>query len=927
MQAGPGDIDFRIDGDQLRNRLTALTRGRSGDGSSSPVRAEALALLKSASADARAGCEQQLFADGKGTKCAQRISDAQDELIQVIYDFAVTHVYRNTNASHAEKMAICAVGGYGRGTLAPGSDIDLLFVLPHKQTAWGESIVEYILYMLWDMGFKVGHATRNVEEAIRLSLSDMTIRTSILEARFLWGERSLFDQMMAKYQGSVVKGSKSDFITAKLAERDERHARAGSSRYLVEPNIKDGKGGMRDLHTLFWIGKYFYQVGNRLDLVAAGAFSRREYNMFRKAEDFLWAVRCHMHFCTGKSEERLTFELQPEMAQRLNYKAHAGLKSVERFMRHYFLVAKDVGNLTRVFCAQLEEKNAKQAPGLGRLVRSMRRRRRKIRGIADFVNENGRINVADEGVFERDPVNLIVIFKTALDQQLDIHPKAMELINASLRRLTKKVRWDRRANKIFMEILTAGEHSETMLRKMNECGVLGRFIRDFGRIVAMMQFNMYHHYTVDEHLLRTVGVYWEIRIGEMAEELPLSNQIVHEIKRPDILYLALLLHDIAKGRAEDHSIAGAKIVQRLGPRFGLDASDTELLSWLVREHLTMSNTAQSRDLADRKTIQDFAAVVQSVDRLRYLLLLTVCDIRAVGPAVWNGWKGQLIRTLYYEAEPVLTGGFTTGQRDSQVELAKQALASKLGSWSNEARDQTLDLPYPAYYLSTAPNTQIRQMELIRACRESGDRFGYAVHSSKFEAITEISVLAPDHPRLLSIIAGACASTGANIADAKIHTLRDGSALDTIAVSRELPDQADEIRRAERICERIRAILSGDKTLLKPLARPRKYRLRRRTFSVASKAEIDNAISNRFSVIELEGFDRPGLLHELTGKMTDLNLNVASAHIATFGEKIVDTFYVTDLMGDKITAKPRINTIRKRLIAVLEDLPYANAKVA
>ena len=565
MSKAEAASDGLIDAGALQKKLAAL--GKAGGGELSPkARAAVVAALKAAMADGRDKAEAMLRADGRGSLCARRLSDLQDGLIQVIHDFATTFVYPPQNRSTAERMSVTAVGGYGRGTLAPGSDVDLLFLLPYKQTPWGESVVEFILYMLWDLGLKVGHATRSVDECIRLARSDMTIRTAVLEARYIWGDRDLHDTLVARFDAEVVKGTGPEFIAAKLAERDARHRAQGASRYLVEPNVKDGKGGLRDLHTLFWIGKYFYRVRSREELVKAGVFSRAELTRFRKCEDFLWAVRCHLHFMTGRPEERLSFDLQREMAVRLGYTAHPGLKDVERFMKHYFLIAKDVGDLTRIFVAALEERHGKPVSALNRFLGLPRRRHppRKIPGTTDFVVDHDRINIADETVFARDPVNLIRIFHLADKHDLAFHPDAMKQVARSLGLIDNALREDEEANRLFIETLTSRNQPEVVLRRMNEAGVLGRFVPDFGRIVAMMQFNMYHHYTVDEHLIRAIGVLAEIDRGDLAEAHPLANEIVGSIQERTALYLALFIHDIAKGRPEDHSVAGARVARRLG---------------------------------------------------------------------------------------------------------------------------------------------------------------------------------------------------------------------------------------------------------------------------------------------------------------------------------------------------------------------------
>ncbi len=911
-------LDEMVDSGALRRDLAALTADTHGDGSRPAVRAGVLRLLKDRLAGGRKVAERLLREDGGGTACAARLSHLMDEIIRALYDFAVAHVYRAKNPSAAERMAIVAVGGYGRGTLAPGSDIDLLFLLPYKQTPWGEQVVEYMLYMLWDMGLKVGHATRNVEECLRLSRADITIRTAILEARYLWGEESLCDELVRRFDDEVVRSSGPEYVQAKLAERDARHAKAGESRYVVEPNVKDGKGGLRDLHTLFWIGKYFYRVRTGAELVEKGVFTRAEYNRFLKAEDFLWAVRCHMHFLTGKAEERLHFDIQRDIAERLGYTSHPGLSAVERFMKHYFLIAKDVGDLTRIFCAALEEEQAKHVPGINRLFPTFSRRKRKLAGTSDFIVDNHRINIADEQVFERDPVNMLRLFWFADKHGLEFHPDALKLLTRSLGLVDRALRRDAEANRLFLDILTSDRNAELNLRRMNEAGLLGRLIPDFGKIVAMMQFNMYHHYTVDEHLIRCIGVLAEIERGDGAKIHPLSHSLMPGLRKSRVaLYVAVLLHDIAKGRPEDHSQAGARIARRICPHMGLSAADTETVAWLIENHLAMSMTAQTRDLNDRKTVEDFAAVVQSVERLKLLLVLTVCDIRGVGPGVWNGWKGQLLRTLYFETELLLTGGFSELSRAERSAVAREKLAQALAGWPHEARSRVIALHYENYLLTVDLADQLRHAEFIREADMAGRQFATMIRTHEFEGVTEVTVLAPDHPRLLSVIAGACAAAGGNIVDAQIFTTSDGRALDIILINREFDLDEDERRRAERVGRLIEDVLAGRSWLPEMIDRRTKSRRGAKIFRIPPRAEIRNTLSNRFSVVEVEGLDRPGLLSEITGTLSDLSLDIASAHITTFGEKVIDTFYVTDLTGQKIENPTREKNIRERLIATLE----------
>ena len=908
-----------IDSADLRRRLTALVADGS-DGGNPAVRSKVLTILKEARLAARALVQERLLVDKHGVLCAERLSHVQDELIRVIYDFAVTHVYPVKNPSSAERITVTAVGGYGRATLAPGSDIDLLFLLPYKQTPWGESVVEYILYMLWDLGLKVGHATRNVEECIRLSRSDLTIRTAILEARWLWGDRPLFDELERRFDAEVVQGSGRDYIAAKLAERDERHRRQGTSRYLVEPNIKEGKGGLRDLQTLFWIAKYFYRVKDARDLIAAGVFSKAEYRRFERCDDFLWGIRCHMHFATNRAEERLSFDLQREIASRLGYVDKGGLRAVERFMKHYFLFAKDVGDLTLIFCSALEEEHVKQAPALNRLFGRFRRRKPKVTEGEPFVVENARINVADPRVFERDPVNLVRIFHEADRNNLDFHPDALQLMTRSLRLVDDRVRNDETANRLFLDIVCSRHSPERILRRMNETGVLGRFVPEFGKVVAMMQFNMYHHYTVDEHLLRTLGELSAIEKGAIAEEVPLASELFTGIQNRRVLYVATFLHDIAKGRPEDHSLMGGKIARKLGPRFGLTPAETETVAWLVENHLVISSVAQGRDLNDRRTIETFAEIVQSPERLRLLHCLTVADIRAVGPGVFNGWKGQLLRTLYYETEPYLAGGHSQAGRDQRVAAAKRELADRLVGWSDEEKKAYVERHYAPYWLRVDVARKVDHAGFIRDATRDRKHLATSVMPHHFEGVTEITVLADDHPRLLSAIAGACAVAGANIVDAQIYTTTDGLALDTIFVGREFTDDADERRRGQRITALIQKTLTGAERLPEQVEQKKgaaKGRLK--AFQIPTDVIVNNAWSDRFTVLEVSGLDRPALLYDLTRAISDLNLNIASAHVATFGERAVDVFYVTDLFGHKVENRSREKTIREHLVRAFDGV--------
>src|SRR5215472_4455541 len=740
-----------------------------------PDRRKVAEVLKGALQAGRAEVRARFEAGALGSDTVRSLSFLMDQLIRALHDFVTAAVYPLANPTAGEHMGVVAVGGYGRGELAPYSDVDLLFVLPYKSTPHTEQVVEYLLYTLWDLGLKVGHATRTVEECIRQARADQTVRTALLEARYLWGDQKLYAELRQRFEADIIKGSAAEFVEAKLAERDDRHARLGDSRYQVEPNVKEGKGGLRDLHTLYWIAKYIYRIEDVERLVDLGVLSAEESARFERAQTFLWTVRCHLHYLAGRAEERLTFDLQTEIGRRMGYTDHAGTRGVERFMKHYFLIAKDVGDLTRIFCALL------QIDQTGHQRLSWLRWGSRRRTLDGFVSDGQRLTIPSDEFFKTDPVGLVRLFHVAQQHDLDIHPRALRAVTQSLRLIDGKLREDPEANRLFLEILTSKKDPETALRRMNEAGVFGRFIPDFGRVVAQMQYDMYHHYTVDEHTLFAIGILHKIESGGLKEEHPLATEAAATIVSRRALYLAVMLHDIAKGRGGDHSEIGERIALELGPRLGLAAEETETVAWLVRWHLLMSSTAFKLDIGDPQTLGDFVERVQSPERLKLLLVLTVADIRAVGPNVWNGWKAALLRELYLRAIEMMSGGLTVETPDSRIAAAQAAVRQLLPDFSEPEFTTFVSRGYPLYWLSFDPETHARHARLMREAEASGAPLTVEKRIDTRRSVTEITLYTADHPGLFSRIAGALAVSGANIVDAKIMTMSNGMALDTFWV--------------------------------------------------------------------------------------------------------------------------------------------------
>ncbi len=887
------------------------------------ARPEVVELLRNALHEGRSELARRLAEKpSAGHECANGQSFLVDQIIRVIHDHVVADVYPAANRSSGERLTLIAVGGYGRGEMAPHSDVDIAFITPGKATAWCEQVIEAILYYLWDLGLKVGHSSRSLDEMVRMAKGDLTIRTAILEGRYLWGDQELYDEASRRFWADVVPGSQAQFVTEKLAERNARHKRMGDSRYVVEPNVKDGKGGLRDLQTLYWIGKYLHRVQTAAQLVDAGLFTQKEYRTFRRAENFLLAVRCHLHNITGRAEDRLTFDLQREVARRMHFADRTGKSAVERFMQYYFLQARHVGHLTGVFLAHIDEEMAAKKKARG-LLAGFRQKGRTLKGYKVF---GGKIAAPTNDWFNNDPVRLVEIFQLAEENALEVHPETMRMAARDVKAIDQAVRDDPRANALFLSLLTGRNDPETVLRWMNEAGVFGRFVPDFGKVGAQMQFDMYHHYTVDEHTIRAIGLLAAIERGEHKEDHPLSTEIIAELQNRRVLYVATLLHDIAKGRGGDHSVLGAEVANELCPRLGMSEGETETVAWLVRWHLLMSATAFKRDLADPKTILDFVAEVESVERLRLLLVLTVVDIRAVGPGIWNSWKRQLLTDLFDLAEEQLRLGHKRHGREQRIAAKKARVRELLGSRS-EIVDQLESRFDDAYWIAEPEDIIALNLPHYAAAKELDHRL--SIHTEYYQArgATLVTVVGDDHPGLFFRIAGAIHLAGGNVIDARIHTNRVGKAVDNFLVQDPLGKPFREEEQLDRLKRSIEDSLSGKIELVPQLAKRPLARTRADSFEVRPRVTFDNKASNRFTVIEVAARDRPALLNRLARALFENTLMVNSAHVTNYGERAVDTFYVTDLLGTKVETPTRLKAIERALLDAASDERQRSAEAA
>ena len=826
-----------------------------------------------------------------------------DGLVVTAFHVVLDYLHFLSNPTESERIAVLGVGGYGRSEMAPYSDVDLLFLIPRKLTPWAENVIESMLYILWDLKLKVGHSSRTVKDCLRLGREDITIRTALLEHRFVVGSEPLAIELGDRLWGDLFCNTGPEFIEAKLVERAERHKRQGGQRYVLEPNVKEAKGGLRDLQTLYWIGKYLKRVSSAEGLVQAGLLSRDEFAIFTRAEDFLWAIRCHLHYVTARTVDTLTFEVQVEVAARMGYHDAGGRRAVECFMQDYFRHATRVGELTRVFLTQLEARHVKSEVRILGMFKRIKRLRAGLKLV------QGRIDAVDPAVFLSDKLNLLRVFEEALRTGYLLHPNVMRLIAANLHMIDDEMRNNPEAVQIFINLMLEHGNPERSLRRMNELKVLSAFIPEFEPIVAMMQFNVYHHYTVDEHIIQCISILAQIERGELIEKLPLVSGILKEGVNRKVLYVALLLHDIGKGRPEDHSIIGAQIARRVCARLGLTVEETETVEWLVRYHLLMSDTAQKRDIGDPRTVRDFAKAVKSSKRLDLLTALTVCDICSVGPGTWNNWKAMLLQQLYQKSADALEGGLENLNREKREDEAKRAFVVEMPDWTPEALQAECGRHYPPYWQGFPTASHVLFARLLSGLRD--DEIRIDLHPDLDRDATRASFALADHPGIFSRLAGALALVGANVIDARTYTSKDGYATAVFWVQ-DTEGKPYEVSRLPRLSQMIHKTLKGEVSAREALKNRDKIKKREREFRFPTHITFDNEGSDIYTIVEVDTRDRPGLLYDLTRTLAANNIYIASAVIATFGAQVVDSFYVKDMFGLKLHQKMRQEALERKL---------------
>lgn len=892
MMSGESVIDPAV----LRDQLSAVA-------GSSDSRNMALAILRDCFADAMADA-RTLFANGlrDGLETARLISGIHDQIILALWDYATTHEIRASNPTESERLALCGVGGSGRGEMAPYSDVDLLFLTNDKKgSPHVERLTEFVLYMLWDLGFKVGHSVRTIDQCLRLNKEDQTILTAMLDIRYLAGDQLLFEKLSERLTRDIKRGSARTYIAGKLEERDQRHAREGNSRYVIEPNVKEGKGGLRDLHVLYWIAR-FLDPDNRIadpqrasHYVGLGLFDEAAAQRFRRAADFLWRTRINLHWMTGRAAETLSFDRQVELCRKMGYASGPIEVAVERFMREYFTNAKEVGALTRIACAKLEERRTLKIPTLYDLLPGSRSDLRN----PELIIKTGRLAFRDPMQIKKDPSLILQLFETAGRRNLDIHPDALSdidfrrnLIDADFRRSPENAA-------LFTRLLHSAKAPAATLRIMNEAGVLGRYLPEFGGIVARTQFNMHHAYTVDEHTLRLVDEADNAVDGRYADTLPTVNDVATSLTKSErlILMLACLLHDTGKGQG-DQCVEGAQLSRRACRRLGQPREVVDTVAWLVRSHLAMSETAQRRDISDPETIREFAELTGSPARLRLLYILTVCDIRSVGPGVWNDWKGTLLRDLYKITSRYLEGNQDLDRPARAVSLREQVVERLPIEWAQRI-EPTLERLGVSYWLNFDMADLLRHARFFEGLLAEEADDGVYVRINKPIDATELWVFSRDRPGLFADLTRAITSCGASVAGARLNTGPKNAEGEAIVMNVFYLHNSDghafaEEREAGRQLLKSRAMqaLNGNVDGF-TIAEPNHSR-RVEAIPVKSKVRFSESAQGDLTIIEVQGRDRPGLLWAVAETLREHDISIHSAHIEGVGTQVIDAFYVRRL---------------------------------
>lgn len=834
-------------------------------------------------------------------------STVMDHLIRNLY--SVIGAECSGQAADTDRgLALVAQGGYGRGELNPQSDIDLLFLYPRKISPFVQAVTEKLQHTLWDAGMEPAHATRNIADCIRLAESDMRVRTALLDARFLCGDFGLFQDFEKKVEPRLLKTGISRFIREKLEENRARHAQYGGSVYLLEPDVKEGEGGLRDIQTARWIARAKLKAKDLDALALGGIVATADIAHLKEAQDFLLRVRNELHFDTGKHQDQLTFEQQEKVSSALGFEGEEGLRAVEVFMRAYYLHAAQISRLSSLIIHRVTDCDRPRFAASYVFGRTLREGIRLSKG---------HLSVTKPEVLKSSRDNLVRVFDDAQKYNCQLTQETRELLRQNLELIDDEFRRSAGANQPFFNILKWKDSVYETLAEMHRSGVLGALIPEFGRLLCMVLHDAYHIYTVDQHSLHLIKEIERLRAGEYAESLPLLTQLGREADKIELLYLGMMFHDIGKGFGGGHSEIGARMVRPIARRMRLNADDGALVEFLVRHHLLMTHTAFRRDLEDPKTIFDFAKTMGSVNNLKMLYLLTFADVKAVGPEVWNPWKASLLGELYVKSlnllEDAEKGEFQRQDLRAVLRRVQTRVRRLLARVYAEQRiENFLEIMPERYFLSTSEDDIPAHFELME--NFAGKKAELSVEHFPERDCTSVVICCQDRPGLFASITGAFAALQLDILNARIFTASDGRILDVFRISHH---GRSEIVMAEQKWARFRGVLEGildgriDVAALVESSKPSLF-VKKHAPKVSTVVNIDNDASDDFTIVEIFAEDRIGVLFTITYSLHRLGLSIHVAKISTNVDQVADVFYVTNQDGGKINDSATANNVREFL---------------
>ena len=818
-----------------------------------------------------------------------------------LVDRTVTAVW--SEIAPVRDAALVATGGYGRGELYPSSDIDLLVLLANDPSEAEREALERLIGRFWDIGLEIGHSVRTVADCIEASAGDITIRTTLLEARFLAGSRKLFRELNAEVHKAVDPVA---FFKAKKLEQEQRHAKHQDSPYALEPNLKEAPGGLRDLHVIQWIARASGMGRRWADLVSHGLLERGEARQLAQLESHLQDLRIRLHYLAGRREDRLVFDLQSALAGQLGHKDTASRRASETMMQRYYQTAKVVTQLNTILLQNLE---ARLAPRPDTEPRSLNER---------FEVRSELLHIKREGTFAKQPSAILECFLLMMQ-----HPELRGMTARTLRALWRarllvnaEFRRDPTARLLFLHILQQPRGIVHEFRRMNQYGILGRYLPEFGKIVGQMQHDLFHVYTVDQHILMVLRNLRRFTMPEFAHEFPLPSELMNGFEHRWLLYVAALYHDIAKGRGGDHSTLGAADVRRFATQHQLSREDRELVEFLVERHLAMSHVAQKQDVYDPEVVQRFAELVGTERRLVALYLFTVADVRGTSPKVWNAWKGKLLEDLFRATRRILTGEPLARDAALAEKQAEAARLLRLYALSDGVKDKLWVNLDTAYFLRHDPQEIAWQTRNLHY-RVDTDRPVVKARLAPFGEGLQVMIYTRDREALFARICGYFERAGFNIAEAKVHTTRNGYALDTFI----LMGQGRDAHYQDRIAM-IEAELPGELVSDAPLGPPRGGRLSRRVrhFPISPAVNIRPDERGAWHSLTIVAADRPGLLYGVARTLARYHVNLQTARINTLGDRAEDVFLVS---GETLANPKKVLQLEQELLNEL-SLPEAAA---